>query len=57
MSLETKKFSTAVPQTILSDSTEFSKPKFLVNSGLEALFLFSTSPKAAKAETILFIYL
>ena len=56
LSLETKKFSTTVPHIIQSDSTEFSKPIFLANSGLEALFLFSTSPKTAEAETILFIY-
>ena len=56
LSLETKKFSTVVPHKIQSNSTKFSKPKFLANTGLEALFLFSTSPKTAEAETILFIY-
>ena len=57
LSLETKKFSTVVPHKIQSNSTKFSKPKFLANTGLEALFLFSTSPNTAEAETILFIYL
>ena len=51
-----EKFSTVVPHKIQSNSTKFSKPKFLANTGLEALFLFSTSPNTAEAETT-FIYL